>query len=268
MNSRRAFAEDEYQQLVARRRRRRQTMIGLTAVAITVLALVAVAVDRLLRPGAFPIKELRLEGEFVHLDPDMVHNAVLDELGDNYFSLDLQRIERAVEDLAWAYRATVKRSWPNGLVVRVEEQRPVARWGEKNWLNDQAQIIHLEQAADSKDMVFLSGPDSTAAEVWNKYNQWSQELAGMGLRIDALSVDDRFAWSLRATAKGSGSGVEILLGLDEHDRRMRRFFDSYTLLQQQGSVPLTVDLRYPNGLAVTRTDQQGDEVAYTRLNDE
>ena len=243
-------------------------MVGLTVVAITMLTVVAVAVDRLLRPGAFPIKELRLEGEFVHLDPEVVHNAVLDELGDNYFSLDLQRIERAVEDLAWAYRATVKRSWPNGLVVRVEEQRPVARWGEKDWLNEQAQIIHLEQAADSKDMVLLHGPDSTAAEVLEKYKQWSPQLAGMGLKVDGLKVDDRFAWSLRMTAEASGSGVEILLGLDEHDRRMHRFFDAYTLLQQQGSVPITVDLRYPNGFAVTKANDQGDEVAYTRLSDE
>ena len=110
-------------------RRRRQALIGLAAVAVTTLAVVAVAMDKLLRPGAFPIKELRLEGEFDHLDPEVVQQAVLKGLGDNYFSLDLSRIEQAVEDLPWAQEARVRRSWPHGLRVWVKEQHPVARWG-------------------------------------------------------------------------------------------------------------------------------------------
>ena len=145
MTSRRALAENKYKRRLARRRRRRQALIGLVAVGVTILTVMAVATDGLLRPGAFPIKELRLEGEFNHLSPEGVRAAIVQELGDNYFSLDLSRIERAVESLPWAYQASVQRSWPHGLTVRVEEQHPVARWGEKNWLNEKAEIIELNQ---------------------------------------------------------------------------------------------------------------------------
>ena len=97
MTSRRALAESKHKRRLALRRRRRQALIGLAAVGVTILTVMAVAADRLLRPGAFPIKELRLEGEFNHLNPDTVRTAIVQELGDNYFSLDLSRIEQAVE---------------------------------------------------------------------------------------------------------------------------------------------------------------------------
>ena len=254
MTSRRAFAEGERQRRQAAGRRRRQALIGLVAVAVTTLTVVAVAMDRLLRPGAFPIKELRLEGEFVHLHPDTVRAAVVGELGDNYFSLDLGRIETVVEALSWVHRAKVRRSWPHGLTVRVEEQRPVARWGEKNWLNEDAEIVQLEQVVATDDLVLLHGPDLSAAEVWTRYNQWRPLLRDVGLHIESITVNERFAWSLRLRAGASGGSFRVLLGVGGHDPRMRRLTSSYKGVQQQTGSLLSIDLRYPNGMAIARHD--------------
>lgn len=266
MTSRRALAESEYKRRVARRRRRRQALIGLAAVGVTTLAIMAVAMDRLLRPGAFPIKELRLEGEFSHLSPDTVRAAIVRELGDNYFSLDLGRIEQAVEDLPWAYQATVKRSWPHGLTVRVAEQHPVARWGEKDWLNEDAQIIQLEQAVETEDLVLLSGPDGIAAEVWNKYNEWLPVFRAAGMEVGSVDVDERYGWSLQIKPAQSGRMFQVFLGVDDHDRRVHRFLSAYAVLKPEKDSLLRVDLRYPNGMAVTRRDvQQEHEVVLNEV---
>lgn len=252
MTSRRAFAENEYQRRLARRRRRRRATVGLVAVGITALTVVALAMDRLLRPGAFPIKELRLQGEFENLSPEEVRAAIVGKLGDNYFSLDLTEIEHAVEDLPWTFEATVKRSWPHGLTVRVVEQRPVARWGEMNWLNDQGQIIQLDQVVEGTDLVSFDGPDSTAAQVWRNYNDWVPLLRVVGLEIESISVDGRFSWSVGLRSTASGEFIRVLLGLDSLDQRLRRFAGSYPALSQEPGSLLSADLRYPNGMAVAR----------------
>ena len=270
MTNRRALAESEHKRRIARRRRHRQALIGLVAVGVTTLAVVAVAMDRLLQPGAFPIKELRLQGEFTNLDPDAVRTIIVEQLGDNYFSLDLGSIEHAVESMPWVYQARVQRSWPHALTVRVEEQHPVARWGEKDWLNANAQIIQLEQTVETKGLVSLRGPDAVAPEVWNRYQEWSALLRDAGIEIGTIEVDDRFAWSLVVNPVQSGQSFRVLLGLEDLDQRMRRFMSSYPALQPDAHFLVSVDLRYPNGMAVTRHDaREEDEVALKmRLADE
>lgn len=269
MMSRRALAEDEHQRRAARRLRHRQTVIGLVAVGVTVLAMVAVGMDRLLRPGAFPIKELRLEGEFTHLQPEAVREVVLQELGDNYFSLDLGRIERAVEKMPWAYQAKVRRSWPNGLSVRVDEQHPVARWGETNWLNKDAEIIELEEFIEAFDLVQFSGPDSSAADVWRRYSEWSPVLSKLALVIRSIEIDHRFAWTVNIGPVNSEYSVRVLLGVDNHEKRMTRFVSSFTALKSEIDSTLSVDLRYPNGMAITRRDAMSeDDLALMRMTDE
>ncbi len=267
MTVRRALAESEHKRRLVRRRRHRQLLTGLIAVGITALTVVAVAMDRLLRPGAFPIKELRLEGEFTNLHPDTVRTSVVGQLGDNYFSLDLGRIERAVEDLPWVYQATVQRSWPHGLTIQIEEQHPVARWGDKAWLNADAQIIDLEKSVDTRGLVSLRGPDAVAADAWSNFKVWSSALLEAEVEIESIDVDDRFAWSLTVSPVQSEHAFRILLGQEEHEPRISRFLYSYQALKSKIDNLVSVDLRYPNGMAVIWRDvlEEGD-VAQNEVN--
>ena len=263
---RRAFAEREHQRRTARSRHRRQAIVGLAVVAITTLALVALGMDKLLRPGAFPIEELRLEGRFVNLDPVEVQDIVVSELGDNYFSLDLHHIEKVVEDLPWAREARVRRSWPNRLKVYIEEQHPVARWGDDHWLNEEAEIVWLGDDVDIEVPVSLYGPRSIAAELWQRYNEWSPMLHSAGLEVVSVKVNDRFAWTLRVRPLGEQYVSEVLLGTNEHDRRVRRLISSYSRLREQTGVILSMDLRYPNGMAITQGNgEKGEEVALNEV---
>lgn len=266
LSPRRALAEREHRRRTARSRHRRQAIVGLAVVGITTLTLVALGMDKLLRPGAFPIEELRLEGQFVHLDPAEVQEIVVSELGDNYFSLDLHHIEKVVEALAWAREARVRRSWPNSLKVDIEEQHPVARWGEDHWLNEQAEIVWLGDDVEIEVPVSLDGPGSIAGELWHRYNEWAPMLRRAGLEVVSVEVNDRYAWTLRVRPLGEQYVSEVLLGTYEHGRRVRRLISSYSSLQKQTGVILSMDLRYPNGMAITQGNgEKGEEVALNEV---
>ena len=264
--SRRAFAEREHRRRTLRSLRRRRAAVGLAVVGVTVLTLVALGMDKLLRPGAFPIEELRLEGRFVQLDPSEVQTLVVSELGDNYFSLDLEHIEQVVEALPWAREAKVRRSWPNRLKVTIEEQHPVARWGDGRWLNEQAEIVWLGDDVEVEVPVSLRGPRDSAGALWHRYNEWAPMLRTAGLEVVSIEVNDRFAWTLRVRPQGGKQVSDVLLGTGEHDQRLRRLIGSYSGLRQQAGTILTMDLRYPNGLAITQGNgEKGDEVALNEV---
>lgn len=264
--SRRVLAAREHRRRSLRSRYRRQAFIGLVVVGITTLTLLAVGMDRLLRPGAFPIEELRLKGAFNRLDPAQVQRIIVDELGDNYFSLDLAHIEQIVEALPWAREARVRRSWPNRLNVTIEEQHPVARWGESEWLNDRAEIVQLGDDVGIDGLVALSGPDSSARDVWHRYNQWAPMLREVGLEVVSIDVDERFAWTLQVSPQQVPYSSAVLLGTEHHDRRVQRLIGSYSRLQNQAGVILTMDLRYPNGMAITQGNgEKGNDVALNEV---
>ena len=61
---------------------------------------------------------------------------------------------------------------------------PVARWGENEWLNDRAEVVQLGDAVVIDGLVSLSGPDSSAADVWHRYNEWAPMLREVGLEVD------------------------------------------------------------------------------------
>ena len=264
--SRRALAEREHGRRSARSIHLRQAIIGLAVVGFTMLTLLAVGMDKLLRPGAFPIEELRLEGQFINLDPAEVQRIIVAELGDNYFSLDLEHIEQIVEALPWVRQASVRRSWPNSLNVTIEEQHPVSRWGQNEWLNENAEIVRLGDDVFIDGLVTLHGPKSSAKEVWQRYNEWAPMLRKAGLEVTSIEVDDRFAWTLLARPEGGSHTSEVLLGTDDHDRRLQRLINSYSRLQKQTGIVLTMDLRYPNGMAITQSNgDKGDEVALNEV---
>lgn len=265
---RRALAEREQRRRAARSRHRRQVIIGLAVVGTTVLTLVAVGMDRLLRPGAFPIRELRLEGQFVNLDPGRVHDIIVAELEGNYFSLDLAHIEQVVEALPWARQARVRRSWPNSLKVTIEEQQPVARWGERHWLNREAEIIWLGDDVTIGGLVSLHGPPGIAGELWHRYNEWAPMLRTAGLGLVSIDVDDRYAWTVRVAQTEDRQTADVLLGTDTelHDQRLRRLVSAYAGLKKQTGTVLVMDLRYPNGMAITQDNSdKGDEVALNEV---
>lgn len=265
MKSRRAFEESQHRRKIARRSRNRQALIGLIVVVLATLTIVAVGMDRLLRPGAFPIKELRLEGEFARLDPEVVRGVIVDMLGDNYFSLDLGEIEKAVEELHWVSAATIKRAWPHGLSVKIEEQKPVARWGENRWLNGRGQIIQLGSDVHVPGLVSLAGPDSTAGLAWERYLEWKPVLGLVSLELNAVHIDDRFSWSISVESPGSEEPIRVLLGLRHQEQRLRRFVGAYPVLVREAETLASADLRYPNGLAVTRIPTHEKDVALNEV---
>jgi cell division protein FtsQ len=67
---------------------------------------------------------------------EVVQEALGIRLGDPMTDLDLRAATARVESLPWVLRATVSRSWPNGVSVRIVERRPVAMvpGGAGRWL--------------------------------------------------------------------------------------------------------------------------------------
>ena len=197
------------------------------------------------------------------LDPERLRQEVVAALGDNFFALDLDDIEEAVESMPWVYNARVNRYWPRGLAVKVSEQRVVAHWSGGEWLNHVGDVVHVPADATLEDLPRLSGPEGSAPLVLRRYREWAALLGTVALELESLRLNDRYAWVLQLSPMGGGveGSFSVWLGRDDVDQRVKRFLHFYPgQLQADAGRVRKVDVRYPNGVAVQWAPPNDDAV--------
>jgi len=243
-------------------------------VSLALLALLTLgallALDRLYHAEMFRIAAVEIHGlRSARVDGAQVRAVVERALPATYFSVELAAIESRIEQLPWVFSASLRRKWPDALIVDVTEIQPVAKWGGDRWLHSNGELVARpagvgESDAEWRDLPALSGPGGRAesrAEVWRMYQTWSKAFAANGLHLDELHVDARGLCYLQLSvsalaARGRGgdeSPIRLVVPRREAAARIARFIRALRQPQLGDLAALrAVDLRYPNGFAVSR----------------
>lgn len=193
-----------------------------------------------------PIALVRVEGEFRYSDPAALESILAPLSSDGFLRLDLLAIREALERDPWVASARVSRQWPDTLVIRIEEEVPIARWGDSGFLNRHGEALDVGSHEGLESLPRLLGPEGEARRVMQQYHEVSVLLRPTRLRVSEFQRDERGAWHLRLE-----EGVEIALGRGEVLDKMRRFLVVYDrVLREHFSEVAAVDARYPQGVAV------------------
>lgn len=237
---------------------RRHLAWALSALAAVVLAGAAWAVfSYTADPQQQPIRMIRVTGEFRHLDRARIQRVVAEAIDGGFYTADMERIRAQVRDMPWVDQVSIRRVWPDTLVMDVVEQLPFARWGERALVNPRGEVFDAAGIEPPAGLVRLYGPDGTAPQVMEFYRWARPGLESAGLPIAALGIDARREWTLRTT-----QGIEINLGQHEASRRLVRLVASAAgLSTDPGRRPQRVDLRYEHGFAVRWQSVETDQLA-------
>ena len=193
-----------------------------------------------------PVRAVAVEGPFQRVSAVQVEKAVTASIRGGFLSIDLARVQRAVELIPWVDHASVQRRWPGGLRVIVQEQVAAARWGDAGLLNVRGELFMTDARHVPPELPRLDGPAGTEPEVATRYLAIQGRLLEAGLRVSAVRLDDRGAWELDLA-----NGVTVRLGRRQVDERLERFLDAAVPLVTERATDIQyVDLRYTNGFAV------------------
>src|SRR5690606_38898396 len=193
-----------------------------------------------------PLSQVSVEGEFRYVGKERTMELISAELDGDFLQLDLMRLKSALEADPWVEYAALGRRWPDILLVKIIEQKPIARWGEHGFMNQRGEIIHVDSTTALMELPRLDGDETDARKIMQQYQDLAQLLRSRGLEILALSSDKKRSW--RVTLKG---GVEIAIGRDQVMEKMRRFITVYDHhLKELWTDIKSIDVRYTNGIAV------------------
>ncbi len=197
-----------------------------------------------------PVQSVKINGEFLRLSKETVAEKIYHAMESSFIKLDLHRIQNELEEEAWIDRALVARQWPDQLEVMIVEQKPIARWGVNDALNQRGEIIGLKKEAGVSsllaDLPLLKGEPGMEQTMMERYHTVAQLLKEKNLQLFELYCDSTGSWRMTIS-----DDVNVNVGRDhmlEKIDRMLTIFDDH--LKPRWAELKSIDLRYFNGVAV------------------
>lgn len=195
---------------------------------------------------SLPISRVRVQGSFNHLDENSLYAVINKVVNGGYFNVDVDELQRKVESLPWVKQASVRRLWPDTLVVYVVEHQAFAYWGNKSLISNDGVIFTPTEMSTAFSIPHMTGEESLRIRMLDEYRELQGYSQQMGMNITHFEMNDRHSVSLVLS-----SGIKISVGELNTIARYQRFLRVYDKLLRQRAVDIVnVDLRYSNGMAI------------------
>lgn len=237
------------------------TLMNLLADILTVLAVAGLAwatLAALQRLPVFALREVVLTAAPQRVTVEQIAHAARGAVVGNFFTVDLEAARASFAKLPWVRTASVRRLWPEGLSLTLEEHEAAARWRppgghDGGLVNVQGEVFAADLPDDATALPRLprlSGPEGSAAELLARHAEFNGVLAAIGRRVETVALSPRRAWQLRLD-----DGATIELGRDQERHplalRLARFAAHYENVRAHLGTVRVVDMRYPNGFVVS-----------------
>ena len=225
-----------------------QRLLLLSGTVILLVIPVALAVYWIFSIGTRPIEQITVNGEDLrHLSRQQLQQLITPQARRGFFGMDVDALRRSLRQIAWIRDAQVRRLWPNGLEVELQEHQPQARWRSGELLSARGQRFRPPPESIPDGLPWLDGPEGDQQRVLEQYRQFAEMLDTTGLGIYALTVDQRGSWKLILDNR-----LELLLGRERIVQRLWRLAQVYSdIIKPRENDIQRVDLRYSNGFALS-----------------
>lgn len=221
-------------------RLKRACLVTLMAL-VPVLTVLLLTHDRNVNKVAFAVKLVPSE--------QLAIKQVLTDIGmKNFWRTDIGFIQSNIENLGWVEKASVRKVWPDLLVITLSPETSIARWNDEYLLNQAGQVVHTFRMP-------VQLPHITAPDVFRQFA--AQMLAAVQAQlttVDQLTVDTRGAVTVRLS-----SGVQVYFGRTDFQLRLARARKALLEREKGRRQIAAIDTRYSGGLAISW--QQSEKLA-------
>ena len=262
-------------------RQRNRRWLGTCAKLFIVAALVIgayVGIKRLvthtiLQNARYNISELAVETDGVLKPEDILETADLHK-GTNIFRVDLAKAQALVAAIPQVEKVSVLRQLPNRLAIQINERKPVA-WvasthgsatrdeivsSKYSWLVDAAGVLLRPKKLGAQDRFlpiirnynegpFSEGQEASGEEIKAALDLLrAQQESSNTARFQIEEIDLSRHFGLIVTDR---NGLQVLFGLDEMDRQLKRLDVYLQAIDQRAQRPQSINLLVERNVPVT-----------------
>ena len=191
------------------------------------------------------ITHVKIQGDFRYIDAITFESDLTRRFSGNYLDTGLASIVSEVETHPWVSKATVRRIWPDTLLIDVLEQRPVAIYNDKLYLGLSGDLFEPPETV-TESLPRLYGLISETMDVHSHFRVFSDRLIDIS-KVLSVSRGSDLGWAVTLE-----SGIQLQMGRSDILGRLGRARAVLTKLHdEQIAVLAKVDARYSNGVALS-----------------
>lgn len=218
-------------------------------------------------PERVVLSQLTLSGDQRFTQENDIKQAIMGlGLPNTYMAQNVDDIRQEIMRLRWIKQASVRKQWPDRLIVHITEYQPVYFWNDVFLLDNDGVVFSVPmERIDDLRLPRLYGPENKAKfvlDIYVKLQSLSMQSAKQetSLRIDAMMVDERNSLQLIVTQCilafcQEDQKMKLMLGRQDIDYRYQRFISTLTRIQSDLGANErieSVDLRYENGISIRK----------------
>ncbi len=210
-----------------------------------------------------PIHRVKIEKGGEHIKETALTRQ-LKGIQGGFFTVDIDKVQRWLEAHPWVRQARVRREWPGILRIHLVEHRTRAVWvGEdQSWLVNQQglRFKRFSSRQSNQALPRLRGEKTQLDRLLHRLATLRRRLHGR-YPIHWLQLNSQGSWSARL-----GEGVTVHFGDQGWKNRLARLLRVQKRWELLGGAISRIDLRYPNGMAITlkRRESEMSRVAAGR----
>ena len=191
-----------------------------------------------------------------HVKPKELKKLVIMELNGTALTTDLGPIYKSVLSHPWIKEATVRRIWPNKILVNLVEHNIIGVWSDGRFVTQAGKLLQfdkLQSESINKEkncfLLKLDGPNETVTAVLDRARMISKKAIKVGLQTTGVQLTNQYDWRVFFS-----NGMKMELGGENLEtpleKRLDNFFNSIEWVRKKIKKDLiSVDLRYAQGFA-------------------
>ena len=236
--------------------------------------------------GNFPIRKVELVNQLKHQKSTELQRAAANAIDGGFFSMNVDAFREELLLLPWVKNVSVRKVWPDKLLVAITERTPIVRWasvdaqsmnqtsnkatdkntGRQILLSEEGVVftpeVTQQQQVNFSKLSLFSGPHKSADKVLKQCMQFRQIVNTMNTKIERCSMDARHAWEIELATR-----LVLNLGKNDVIDRLQRFVNVFSQqLDQYLQYVAYADLRYSNGFSVKWIGHSAAQTDGMRLN--
>ena len=193
----------------------------------------------------FPIKNIT-SSELINVNKDDISKNVKYLYSKSFFDIDLNYLKNKLEKIEWIRKINVRRSYPNEIIIDIEEHTPILIWNNKMYINMYGEKFNVSKI--DKNIPMLISDESRINEVFAYFKLFNEKLSSRKLDFKITKIMEN---EIRSLTISLSSGINIQLGSKDVNNKILLFFEIYKSLNTRDLNKIRyIDMRYSNGFSV------------------
>ena len=195
----------------------------------------------------FPISDIRLGQKSLNVNENEIFRIAEKYLKNkSFFNIKLDYLKNSIEKVAWVKNAYIRRSYPNEVIIFLEEYTPVAVWNNDSYISENGYIFSANKI--EKKLPKISSYSNRNIIIFEYFSLISDGIRKNKLNDKVLLIKENEIRSLTVLLE---SNIAIKFGSKNIEERIGIFFKAYKTLNTSDLKKIRyIDMRYSNGFSI------------------